>query len=231
MRQTGTRERWAARGSSLALTGGSLAIAIIALAALFLEARPYFVSGLSTTSRIEALTERGHTSGLSFASQQLVLDDCYAAVNSLEARAAPQAQWMQLLARCGEVTSDVLDAAPTHGYGWLVAALVSARTADMEAFKAQLARSQAVAPNEGWLATERIKLAEQWRDGAALSEDERRDLEVFLDAGRLDPAIRQLYARDAGFRTRLNSVLETRSAAVQRRFVNGIRAALSGEGA
>jgi hypothetical protein len=226
MSQRASRTGVAGRSAILVLAALSLALAVVGGVVLFLETRPYFVSGLSIPARIAALTERGLSPGLSFASHDLVLDDCYAALNSIEGRASPQNRWAALLDSCEGLAADVTRASPTNGYGWLVAAMVAGFRNDRSALAERLERSRVVAPNEGWLAVERIKLTE--REGLQTGYLAARDLEVILDAGLTDPRLLRRYAADAAFRGRVNAALDSRSTDVQRRFLSLVRSALAG---
>jgi len=221
----GGRKQGVGRGWAALFAVLSASLVALATCIAFLEIRPYFDSGLAIQSRIDGLADRNVSPGPSFASQRLVLNDCYATMRSLEARASPETRWRNLLSHCDTVSRDITEWVPAHGYAWLIRAQVAAQQGDTSALAARLERARAVAPYEGWLALERLMLAERAvpDDASLAGAGWRADATVLIGAGRPDPALVSYYLADEGFRMRFNAVLESQPAAAQSRFLAGVR--------
>lgn len=216
------------RFSTLALLGCSIAVTAAAATTLFLEARPYFVSGIAIPVRLAAITSGALRPGPSFDSQKLVLDDCYVSMGSMLAKASPTSTRIRLFQQCGTLALRVTDASPTHAYAWLVGAMAAAGLGDAAGLSAGLARSQALAPHEAWLAVARVDLGETHL--AQLDEPARRahdsDIALLVSSSSHADGIVRRYLDDPEFRARLEAILSRLPAATQRRFVAAAQAAL-----
>src|SRR5690606_12014086 len=130
----------------------ALFLALAAAVTAFQEMRPFFVSGPAIDDKIAALTVRDLAPGPSERSHRAVLDDCYYAMHSVPARAAPSADWQTLVRRCADLAAAMTGAAPANAYAWLVGAVAAAEAGDLPTLNRDLWMARATAPSEAWLA-------------------------------------------------------------------------------
>lgn len=205
-------------------------VAAAAALVLFLEASPYFLSGLSAEAKLEAIVHRGLEPGLSFESQEMVLDDCYSASLSLLARASPTPVRAKLIDRCQEIAGQITAATPSHGYAWFVAAALAAESGDGALLNSALLRSHRSSPNELWLAEARVTLGELHLAslGSEALAGHDRDVSSVVSSNRLSPEMAELYIGNEGFRGRVNELLAALPTNVQRRFISQVRSEMAG---
>ncbi len=182
--------------------------------------------------RVDAITSGELRPGPSFDSQRFVLDDCYVAMRSLYAQAAPTSERLRLLQQCAALSARIAEAAPTNAYAHLVQAMAAVGLGDTATMNAAFARSQRLAPREAWLAQARAAFGEDHLDrlDAAAIAAQEADLGVLAASSRYSDAIVARYLDDPGFRDRLATVLARLPAADQQRFVALADAALEARG-
>ena len=220
------------RLSTLLQFGFSIGLVAAAATTLYLEARPYFISGIPVPVRVAAITSGELRPGPSFDSQRFVLDDCYVAMDSLYARVAPTTERLRLLQQCASLAARITEAAPTSAYAHLVQAIAAAALGDAAGLNAGLAQSQRLAPREGWLAEARATFAETQlgRLDAAAGAGQAADLGTLAASTRYSGPIVARYIDDPQFRERLAAILAQLPEADQRRFLSLTSAALKARG-
>lgn len=217
--------------TSLGMTGRVMALAACAaiagasLIGLFVEARPYFVSGVLPAAKIAAIVDGQLSVGASFASQRIVLDDCFVATRSLAGRASPTPRRRVLLERCDQLAADIVASTPSNAYAWLVAAAVALEREDFTAFDGALSRSQQLSANEGWLALQRATLAAEAGDdlGPRANLANAADLGVLVAQVNPPRVLLGRYRIDPAFREQVNHVVGASPPAVQRSFIAAVR--------
>jgi len=215
--------------SHVLLAFGGLLIAAGGAWAITLESVP-LVAGDTSVARVASWTASPPGIPLSITAQNLLLVDCETVLKAPDAlgmRYLDQAVRDRVPATCMSIARDITETSVTSGYGWLVAAMAAAQMGDVETMNQALRRSRAVAPSEGWIAADRLILADIHYD--SLDAETRKvyedDMQLLVQTrGAADIARR--YASHPQFRERITAVVETMPAAVQRRFVNLVGAAL-----
>jgi hypothetical protein len=210
---------------ALALVGAGIAAAVV-------EIGPYFVAGYDSRDKAAALESGVLRPGLSFDSEELVLEDCAVAMRSLLLRASPTERRRQVLSNCLAIADGIVAGAPGMAHAWLVGARAAAELGDDAGLASRLATGRERSPNEGWLAQARVALAED--NIARLQPSDlaghRNDIAVLIAGNRFADAVIARYLREPGFRDRVRAALETLPTKVQRRFLDRLRAASGGTG-
>lgn len=207
----------------IAGAGGVLLAA--GLVAGLVEARPYLALAPEMEPRIALLATAPVQPGLSIDSARLVLDSCTWAMTSLAGRTQPTQIRNRIAQNCRLTAKGIVAVSPSSAEGWYVLALAAAQQGRRAEFSANLIRSQAVAPNEEWLAALRVALAEARHDwtNAGLTRIERADIAVLLASRRGVAAMAARFVEDPGFRARATEIADQLPPETQARFVAALR--------
>lgn len=212
--------------SSRVLLIGVSAILVLASAPLVLaEAMPFFDSGVTPAQKFTALVDRNLRPGPSIASQRLVLDDCFVAINSVFGRAAPSARRAALLLQCATVSQTVVAHNDANALAWAISALVAAERGNRSEFSDALVQSQKRSPAEGWLAQLRLKLVDRYPELSTADVLGASDADV-ATAVRTGAGLRlvaEQYSRRVASREHVSAVIETLPASIQAQFVASVR--------
>ena len=214
------------------LAFASAVLAAVAGAVALAEAEPFLNAGVDDKTRRAALLNHELKPASSFLTHKIVLDDCYLVLVSVLHAVSPAASRAALAERCRMLATQSVDAAPSNGYAWHGLAMAAADLGDLAALNRGLVRSQATAPNERWLASLRVALAE-----AHLGELDREttaaheaDLRLMAQSvtGRADLARR--HVGDPAFAVRITALVEQLPEVVQSQFVQSVRNAAAAQG-
>ncbi|MCY1708339.1 hypothetical protein [Pannonibacter sp. SL95] len=137
-------------GAVLALLGGVL---------LWNEAALFLKSGDGRGARLAPLTNGTYTTGVSVFSNRTLMLDCDEALTSTFGRLQPSAVRRSYAESCIAAADDVLARRPTDGLAYLVKANAYAFLENRDGMIDALRLSQALAPQEGWIADGRLRLA------------------------------------------------------------------------
>lgn len=163
----------------------------------------------------------------------VALEICDEAMTRLLFHLAPSARKSAVANSCLETAETSVSQMPSHSYGYYVEALARFALGETEAAIRALERSQAVGPNEQWLAERRVALAETHYGELDSYEEEghHADLALLAQSRRGIRSIAARYVANPGFRERVTAVVETLPNEIQQRFVNLVRAEARSMGA
>jgi hypothetical protein len=115
---------------------------------------------------------------------------------------------------------------PSHSYGYYIEALARFALGEADMAVAALERSQAVGPNEQWLAERRVGVAETHYAAleAYAGTGHLADLALLAQSRRGIRSIAARYVANPDFRERVTAVVETLPDEIQQRFVAVVRA-------
>ena len=207
----------------------ALALLVLAVGGWTLAKELEFgASGLTSVQRLDQKPVELTIPGLSLHTRQQALMDCAYTVQrlgSLEMRYQTDAFRSDLPDRCHKLALAAVSTMPTYSYGWLVAAMSAAASADWADVNDHLYRSQLTGRESQWIAEMRVTLAESHR--AQLDERTRigndRDLQLLVRSQRGVGTIARRYISDPAFRDRITAIVETMPDDVQLRFVGSLR--------
>ncbi|VAW20877.1 hypothetical protein MNBD_ALPHA12-1389, partial [hydrothermal vent metagenome] len=153
--------------------------------------------------------------------------DCLEAIGGPTDMAQPSARRIKMLKNCQSLAENAANSNPTFALAWYIAADASAELKQYDLFNFQLAAAQKTAPNEQWLATLRVALAED--NLSRLSNEARagndNDLKLLVQSRLGVASIAARYVAQPKFRERITLIVETLNNEEQRRFVSFVRAA------
>lgn len=190
------------------------------------EIAPFSFSFAPRSEILERLTREPVPVPPSIFGTNVALEICDDTMNRLSFPLAPSAAMSAVAQSCLETAGTAISQMPGHSYGYYVGALAHYALGDAETALGSLKRSQAIGPNEQWLAERRV----------ALAELHHADLEDYAEAGHLADlallaqsrrGIRSIAARyvaDPSFRERVTAIVETLPDEIQQRFVSVVRA-------
>lgn len=216
----------AAGGALTALLGGWV---------MYQEAMPNLRGGDTAIQRIMAMPDSGAPIGLTTLSQRHTLLDCEQVSRS---SAAIEMQYLTLEERqrveqyCADIAANIATRTPADALAWVTLAGASAASGKSEAFNTALIRSTLTGPNELPIASMRTQQAE--RNLAMLSPEATilHEQDLALLAGNYDqaPKLAMRYVGDAGFRERMDTILETMPPQDQQMFIFAVRSILTASG-
>ena len=215
-----TRGPWVLLTVAAALMVGS---AITAYA----EFMPLLKIGTVMDQKVASLAAELVVPGPSYRSKFRVLDDCNAALNSLEGNLLAPEPRQSLLNNCKSVARMVLAEEPTYSLAWYVDALAAEGLGDDATISTSLAQSQRMTPRQEWLARSRAILAERHMATLSAEAEEayHQDLALLVQS-RLGAAwVAQRYVTDPEFREMITAIVEQLPAAAQRQFLSAVRSA------
>jgi len=200
---------------------------VLSAIALVYEVAPFSLQNASALARFTTLERGGETRALSTYSQWFLLNDCLEAIAGPVGMAQPSGRRVSMLKNCQSLAEKAANSNPTFALAWYIAAYASAELKQYDLFNFQLAAAQKTAPNEQWLATLRVALAEDNLDRLDTEARAGNDADLkLLVQSRLGVAsIASRYVAQTNFRERITLIVETLSNEEQRRFVNYVRAA------
>lgn len=208
----------------------ALALVCLATPALIQEANPFLAGSGPMEVRVNGIIGGGRLLGWSSTAQNEFLRDCVTAMPSLNARILPPEQQAILQTRCRNGAEDIVAHSPINAFAWSAMAELARFAQDYGAMNLALVNSQAIGPNELWIAERRVDTAEAAYD--ALSEPalaaNRADLAVVASSPVAVRSIALRYIVQPAFRERITAIVETLPPAVQNRFLNNIRNAAQG---
>jgi len=223
MQSTGSSTRW----SLFVPIVFSAILFVLSTIALVYEIAPFSLQNASALARFSTLEKGGETRALSIYSNRFLLNDCLEAIAGPVGMAQPSGRRIAMLKNCQSLAENAASSNPTFALAWYIAAYSSAELKQYELFNYQLAAAQKTAPNEQWLATLRVNLAED--NLSRLSAEARAgndaDLKLLVRSRLGVASIASRYVAQTNFRERITSIVETMSNAEQTRFVNYVRAA------
>jgi len=195
--------------------------------ALTMEIKPFATNLTSPIQRFSTLEQGSGSPALSIYSQRFLLNDCLEAIAGPTGMAQPSGRRIKMLNNCQSLAEKAAGSNPTFALAWYIAAYSSAELKQYDLFNFQLAAAQKTAPNEQWLATLRVSLAEDnmQRLSAEARAGNDADLKLLVQSRLGVAAIAARYVAHKEFRERITSIVETLGNAEQRRFVNYVRAA------
>jgi len=205
----------------------SIMLFAVSAFALTLEMKPFATNLTSPLQRFSYLEQGSGSPALSIYSQRFLLNDCLEAIAGPTGMAQPSGRRDKMLTNCQLMAENAAGSNPTFALAWYIAASASAELKQYELFDFQLAAARKTAPNEQWLATLRVSLAED--NLSRLSTQARAgndaDLKLLVQSRLGVAAIAARYVAQTQFRERITLIVETLSNEEQTRFVNYVRAA------
>ena len=212
---------------------GIVAIAVVVLAAIPITIEFRGLSGSGAIPRIQAQTvSRGQMlPGWSTIAHKRFANRCYVLLTGrlLHPGEAPLDPALNAEVRtgCAAGLESIVRHSPGDAVAWASLALVRAQTADVPGLLEALARSRATAPDELWVASRRVELAEPMLPflSAADAQGHRQDMLVLAQSLRGVRQIASRYVTDLEFRDRIITLVETLPAEEQMRFLQNVRRA------
>jgi len=223
MQSTGLSARW----SLLVPMIFAAVLFVLSAIALVYEAAPFSLQNASALTRFSTLEKGGETRAFSIYSQRFLLNDCLEAIAGPSGMAQPSERRGKMLKNCQSLAEEAASSNPTFALAWYIAAYASVELKQYKLFDFQLAAAQKTAPNEQWLATLRVSLAEDNlpRLSAEARAGNDADLKLLVQSWLGVASIAARYVAHKDFRERITLIVETMSNEEQRRFVNYVRAA------
>jgi hypothetical protein len=146
-------------------------------------------------------------------------------MRSLEMRLLPNLDQMRLTQSCRDLAARILQRNPSRALAHLTRAIAADRAGDFRAMQASLVRAHAHAPQEGWLADWRMRLALPYFEN--LSQVARMgvesDVALLMGSSRLRRVVVAQYLHNESSRAALIAVAEKQPADVQAAFFSDVR--------
>lgn len=163
----------------------------------------------------------------------VALEICDETMTRLSFYLAPTARMSAVAHSCIETAGTAVSQMPSHSYGYYIGALAHYALGEVETAVAALERSQAVGPNEQWLAERRVALAELHYAtlGTYAGAGHLADLALLAQSRRGIRSIAARYIASPAFRERVTAIVETLPEEIQQRFVTVVRAEARNMGA
>lgn len=155
----------------------------------------------------------------------VALEICDETMSRLSFQLAPTERKSAVAISCLETAQYALSGAPSLSYGHFVASIAHFALGNAEPALLALERSQALGPNEQWIAERRVGLAEVHYDalGDYAGAGHLADLGLLAQSRRGIRSIAARYVANPQFRERVTAVVETLPVEIQRRFVSIVR--------
>lgn len=233
------------------LAACGLALAVFAGWFMAIEFRAIHQRGAGSEAyfaRIAISPPAGFARAQSLSGQRKQLTDCINRQNSyLWARAQPQTR-LSLTAACRDLADQVLKGSPSRGLAHAVRADVLWRLGQTDAATEALARAQASASHEGWVAVIRLRTALRLAFGVAAARGAdpsvaadsstvdrllglaSADLAVLAESSGLAPNLAGVYLAVPPAGDWMIAQMDLQSEAAQRRFLSALRAARNPSG-
>jgi hypothetical protein len=128
-------------------------------ALLWNEAAIFFRGGDGRAERLSPLTSGTYKTGVSVFSNRTLMLDCDEALTSTFGRLQPATVRRNYAESCVAAADEVLARRPTDGLAYLVKANAYAFLDNRDGMMEALRLSQSLAPQEGWIADGRLRLA------------------------------------------------------------------------
>lgn len=201
-----------------------------ALFALVQELAVFDHLGKTSSERFQQVLAGRRSIGLSSYSKKLALDDCYGGTGFLQTAARSDAQNREFATQCLTIAQDILKAAPTQSYAWLIAATAEQRLGRIEGMNQALVNGQRTGPAESWLAERRMGIAQD-----AFSDLDSRarqandlDLAMLLNTWKGRKALARRFAADPPFRDRIAKLALSQPAYAQKEFLYAVTNVVNG---
>ncbi|MEY8116881.1 hypothetical protein AB9F26_01270 [Falsihalocynthiibacter sp. BN13B15] len=153
---------------------------------------------------------------------------CIEDQQSPEAQFFPQADRLALARTCSQIAAETLTQSPTDSLARLALANAMFVQNDMVQVNEALNLAQKTAPNEGWLAAYRVKLAFSLRPALtppyALTLDQ--DISLLLSGYRNQPYLARIYLDWPDQKERILFLVEQHPPDIQRAFLAAVQAAV-----
>lgn len=221
-------------GSALVAIAGA-AVLLMGARTMYLEATPNMRGGSTAISRIANMADGSAPIGLTLLTQHHALLDCEQTLRSsvsLEIQYLSPDQRERLPKTCAQMARNIVARSPADSFAWFVSAAAAAAMSDPLALNADLERSQVTGPNEGWLASMRLELAENNLASlnASTLATHQQDMRIVAATGGYISSVARRFVLDEDFRQRMSAALENMTAKDQARFLSAVRAALNSPG-
>ncbi len=195
--------------------------------AMYRELQPMSL-GATSLDRVLANSDVSALPGLSIASQNQALLDCYNTLQSMQSllmmyRTAEERD--AVAPRCLAMADYLAQRNPSFAYTWYIGALASAYLNDWDGFNERLALSFRTGATEQWIGELRVALAEDnydHLDEITLAANDA-DLHMLVLSSRGVHAIAQRYVSNPEFRERITVIVEAMPAQNQTRFIADVR--------
>lgn len=217
----------------IALAG--LAVLLLGGWTMYQEVSPNLRGGTTAIGRVLAMPDGNAPIGLALMSQHRALLDCELIMRSersLEMQYLQADERQRAVDNCGQMAGNILARSPANSFAWLVKAATAIGQGNVTEFNDALLRSYLTGPNEGWIASLRLRMAEAHIDELTGEARDRHDLDLALvasDALLAAPLARQ-YLTSGPLRGRMKEVLETMPPADQQQFLRAVQTALTASG-
>ena len=202
----------------LALTAGHAAVQ---------EYRFFRVDTLPEAQQIQRAAQPGGRLAQTASVRSIVaqMSFCVSAQQSLIFDLYPTDAQRRVAQACHARAEHVLDRNPTLSIAHLARAVSNHQIGDLQAAMRDLRRARTSAPNEGWLARERLQLALTLaEDGAAEARDiARGDILVMMGERPLRQSLAAIYGQAEDQQDFIVSVIDDASNADQRAFLRAVR--------
>lgn len=212
-----------------------VAVLLMGARAMYLEAMPNIRGGSTALSRVASMPDGGAPIGLTVLTHHQALLDCEQTLRSslsLEMKYLPVDKRDDLPKICADMASNIVNSNPADSFAWFVGAAAAAARSDDAKLNADLARSWLTGPNEGWLASMRLEMAEN--NLAKLDDNNlalhRQDMRLVAGTYIYMSAVARRFVLDDDFRQRMTAELKTMTATDQAHFLSAVRAALNASG-
>lgn len=213
------------------LATASVLTALLGVLVVTVESAP-LLSGNSPAQRVARWTQETPRTPFSVSAQNLLLADCETVLanpDALPLRYLEDDVRALIPATCRTIAENIVRSTPASGYGWLVVALAAGREGDQATLNAAIRMSRTTAPAEGWIAEDRLMLAEQHFAGLepeTLATYEN-DIHLLIQTARVD-RVAALYAHNPQARDRIGTIVESLPPRAQQRFVSALERAWTG---
>lgn len=166
-------------------------------------------------------------SSLSYASQNAQMRSCDQQMNSVVGPLFGQTAMGNIASGCADRADEILATTPSLSIAHLVKANVFAQGGDTAAMIDAYQISHDAAPNEGWLATRRLRLA--LRVNPALFGDAaRNDARTMIESNIYRPYLAEYYQSNPTQRDWITASVEGVDAKFLRSFLNLVRSSAAG---
>jgi hypothetical protein len=190
------------------------------------EIAPFNFSFVPRSEIFERLTNEPVPVPPSTFGTNVALEICDQTMTRLSFYLAPTARMSAVANSCIETARTSISQMPSHSYGYYIEALARFALGEADMAVAALERSQAVGPNEQWLAERRVGVAETHYAAleAYAGTGHLADLALLAQSRRGIRSIAARYVANPEFRERVTAVVETLPDDIQQRFVAVVRA-------
>ena len=214
------------------LTFALLAMALggLSLGALTLRAEAGATAlgaGSTRLPQFLAMMEQDLPLPLSVQGRRVLLENCEMALQAtspLALRFATDAQQAMVGPFCRALSEEVVAAAPTDAYAWLVLAMSQIRSGETDEASRSIVWSGLTGRNESWIAQQRFDLVQDHYAEISPAARAVGDADtVLLVPSSRGAVVARRYVLDEAFRQRAEQLIEAQPEDVQRRFVSLIR--------